>query len=280
MNNIRGQFYISNNQVIETKDYKEISSGKSQIVYEVLRVIEGKPLFCESHLKRLEKTVTLMLEDEEAARVNKRFDYAYILDGIMKLIKENGNTDGNIKILLDISNMVVDMFYIPHSYPTESDYKNGIDTITINIERNNPHAKRVDSNYKEYVNKAIKENDVYEALLVDENGGVTEGSRSNIFFVKDGIVIVPPSGKALLGITREKVLEAIDEEGIRIEEREVNKTELLEEIDGVFLTGTSPKVLPIKKVDDRVFESSSNKIINEIMISFDKKIREDIVRFK
>jgi branched-chain amino acid aminotransferase len=90
-----------------------------------------------------------------------------------------------------------------------------------------------------------------EALLLDGNGMVAEGSGENIFIVKDGILITPPLNAAILaGITRDTVLTLAREAGIPVLEQAFPRDALLL-ADEVFLTGTAAELTPVREIDDR-----------------------------
>jgi branched-chain amino acid aminotransferase len=90
-----------------------------------------------------------------------------------------------------------------------------------------------------------------EAVLLDTQGYVSEGSGENIFIVKKGRLITPPlSGSILGGITRDTVLTLAREEGLPVFEDRVTRDELYL-ADEVFFTGTAAEVTPVREVDDR-----------------------------
>lgn len=90
-----------------------------------------------------------------------------------------------------------------------------------------------------------------EALLLDVNGNVAEGSGENIFIVRDGRLYTPPLGAAVLqGITRDTVLTLAREEGIPVYEQSFPRDALLL-ADEVFLTGTAAEITPVREIDDR-----------------------------
>jgi branched-chain amino acid aminotransferase len=90
-----------------------------------------------------------------------------------------------------------------------------------------------------------------EALLLDLNGMVAEGSGENVFIVKDGRLITPPlSSPILAGITRDTVLTLAREEGIPVLEQPFPRDALLL-ADEAFLTGTAAELTPVREVDDR-----------------------------
>lgn len=108
-----------------------------------------------------------------------------------------------------------------------------------------------------YVNSALIKTDVVragfdEALVLNQDGHISEGSGMNFFMVRDGVVVTPPvTDNILEGITRRSVIEIVREEmGLPVEERPVDRTEvyLAEE---AFFTGTALQVGAITKVDHR-----------------------------
>lgn len=92
-----------------------------------------------------------------------------------------------------------------------------------------------------------------EALFLDREGHVVEGSAENLFVVKDGKVYTPPvSDDILQGITRDTVMTLCEEElGITITERSIDRSEIYQ-VDEVFLVGTGAEVSPVREIDGRV----------------------------
>jgi len=108
-----------------------------------------------------------------------------------------------------------------------------------------------------YVNSALakteaQENGFDEAIMLDMNGHVSEGSGENIFVVSDGRLCTPPSSdNILMGITRETVIRlAADELGIETVERSIDRSELYV-VDECFMTGTAAHVSAVVDVDRR-----------------------------
>lgn len=94
-----------------------------------------------------------------------------------------------------------------------------------------------------------------EAILLDTQGYVSEGSGENIFIVKNGKLVTPPlSGSILAGITRDTILVLAREEGIPVLEDRITRDELYL-ADEAFFTGTAAEVTPIREVDNRAIGS-------------------------
>ncbi|MGC3996094.1 MAG: aminotransferase class IV [Anaeromyxobacter sp.] len=99
--------------------------------------------------------------------------------------------------------------------------------------------------------KEARATGAHEALLVDAAGFVTEGSSSNLFTVRDGVLVTPPLAAGILeGVTRGVVLALARAEGARLEERAL-RPEDLDAADEVFITSTMREILPVVRVGAR-----------------------------
>lgn len=261
------EYFIHNGKIL-TSDSKELSFDRSiKVIYEVIRVIDGVPLFWEEHIERLIKSAKLL--DADIEKITK----VIALDA-KKVIKLNKSPEKNLKILIyNINNPIPDyyIFFIESFYPPIELYKKGIKTITYKATRDNPQAKVINANLRQNVNSALKQLNAYEALLLNDADEITEGSRSNVFFVKGNSIYTPSSKDVLLGTTRAHIIKLCDKIGINVIEQPITH-EFLKGCDGLFITGTSPKVLPISQVDDMKFHSTQNEIILKVMESFDSLI--------
>ena len=101
-----------------------------------------------------------------------------------------------------------------------------------------------------------------EAMLLDTEGYVAEGSGENIFLVRDGVLYTPDITSALDGITRRTVMELAAEEGFRVVEKRITRDEVYI-ADEAFFTGTAAEVTPIREVDDRPIGNGARGPITE-----------------
>ena len=264
------EFYIQNDEIKQKDSFNGefITLGKS--IYEVIRIEEGVPLFVEKNLKRLGNSVKI-------ANLILPMTPNEIKEKLSKLIKANDAKIGNIKIVFNFLNEQCNFYayFIKHNYPTEEQYINGVDTIFYHGERVNPNAKIVNIGFRAEVDKKIREANAYEAILVDRNGNITEGSRSNIFMVKDKIVYTAPLEDVLPGTTRDSIIEVALKCGYKLIEKRINY-KAAAEMDGMFISGTLSKVLPIKKADTIQLNSSQNEVIRNIMTEYNKMIKKYI----
>ncbi|MCY6370441.1 aminotransferase class IV [Clostridium ganghwense] len=260
--------FICNNEVESCEEFSNDFVNKGKSLYEVIRIIKGVPLFLEDHLQRLENSASI-------TGLELWLNKSEIKSNIEELCRVNNVFEGNVKIVFnhrDENEKDFLMYFIKHNYPTEDMYKNGVYTTLYHAERENPNAKVINTNLREATNKIIKEKGVFEAILVDDNGYITEGSRSTIFMIKGNKIFTSPLKAVLPGITRKYVVKVCNELGKEIEEKEIYYKDI-KELDGLFVCGTSPKVLPISRVDENKY-NPNNDIVQQIKKGYDKVIQE------
>ena len=237
------KFFIEDDAVREIKDFR---SPWGIEIYEVVRVMERVPLFLEDHLKRFYHSAWLLhleipLKPEQIRQM------------LRKLIEVNGADKGNIRFSWAFRPAgKFQACFIPHHYPGMKEYLHGVDCGVLHAERSDPNAKVVQVEVRAAADRMIRELGLYEILLVNRDGCITEGSRSNLFFIREGVFYTSPDEEVLPGITRQKAMELIREWGWKLVTRSVVISDL-ENMEAAFLTGTSPKVLPIRRVDDLIF---------------------------
>jgi branched-chain amino acid aminotransferase len=260
-------FFVADNQLVRSNSFKKYLFTEGTTLYEVIRVINGKCLFLEDHLMRLFQSAGL-------AGININLSKEEITQRLKMLIESNKINTGNIKILYNrnLPEAQFLAYFISHSYPAEEDYSQGVKLIFYKAMRVNPNAKVVNDTLRRNINQKILDAKAYEALLLNENNEITEGSRSNVFFIKGNRVVTPPVVEVLPGITRDHIIRVCQALSIPLEERKVKKNEI-DTFDSVFLSGTSPKVLPVQFIEDVCF-TVKNSLLRSIMHTFDSMIED------
>jgi len=161
-------------------------------------------------------------------------------------------------------------------YFDEEKYKNGITLRTSPWHRPAPDTAPTQSKASGLymictMSKHAAEDDGYDdALMLDYQGNIAEGTGANFFAVKNGTLITPPPDCFLNGITRQTVIQIAKDAGIPFEERKI-KPEELASIDEVFLTGTAAEITAVGQIDGHKF--TVGEITNKIRTSYEKMVR-------
>jgi len=267
------EFYLENGK--EKRFPFETFNEKIKLqVYEILRVIDGVPLFVEDHyLRFLSSCTKLNLSDTIST---EQFSMQ-----IVHLIHLNRVENGNLKIEVlvgESGGQTIRMYCIPSKYPSVDQYSSGVPVGLLHAVRSNPQIKVAHLPVRELADRVIRENNWYEALLVDREGFITEGSRSNVFFLRDDVFYTAPAEKVLIGITRLKIMECIRNFGKECREVEIRTAEL-NAFDAAFLSGTSPKILPVSSVEEIPY-NVNHPILRQLMQKFDAFIGDYICQRK
>jgi len=242
-----GKYYIEDGTLRDTWSFNVSVIYEGEVVYEVLRVIDGIPLFFEDHLDRMEDSLRLVGRKALSSG-------SELLECIKILVRENEIRNGNIKIIYHFSSsrnrsMV---YNIEAQYPERQLYETGVDTILFDAERKNPGAKVFNFRLRSSILDELVRKSAYEAFLVNSHECITEGSRSNVYFIKGNSVITAADEFVLGGITRKYVLKICAENSIKLEYR-CFPVHDLDKAEAVFLSGTSPHLLPVRIIDDFMF---------------------------
>jgi len=269
-----GEFFIHNGNLTTTSAFDNSFLKNPHYIYEVFRVIDGVALFLEDHLDRLNKTCQL-------SEHCHGFSSGDICRQVHKVIDANNFSYGNLKMVLYNDNQQNRHFLIyitEHQYPTPQQLKNGVPVALFKGIRENPNAKVMDMKLLNATNIMKLEMEVYETLLVDDDGCITEGSRSNVFFIRQGKVFTPPLHDVLPGITRKHILEVCRNLTIPIVEEKISALSIII-MEAVFISGTSRKVLPVNRIDELEFDAN-HPVIRQIQDAFNSVVETYILACK
>lgn len=261
-------YYIQNFKSKSCTEFNEnLIAGIS--IYEVIRIEKNIPLFLENHLNRLYNSA-----DISNLHINEGYcDFEFLIE---QLIAKNNVSQGKIKIVIhydsDNNNKEKDnlIYFTPHYFPSSNEYKNGVRLGLCKAIRSLPNAKVLNTEARTKANNVIVEEKLFEVLLIDEDGFITEGSRSNIFFIKGQRIFTPPKTDVLMGITRTNIISICKQNGIEIIEKKIHYSEI-SDMESAFISGTSLKVLPINTIDKNAFLTNT-PILKKIMKLYDSLI--------
>ncbi|HCX04902.1 MAG TPA: hypothetical protein DHM42_10520 [Clostridiales bacterium] len=266
------KYGILNGEVVDSDKIEEVLKTNKVKVYDVLRLVNSKPLYFENHLDRLNRSIELIGYEDRYYENDFKKD-------IEKLVVKSGRTNNNIKTTYFEEDQPIKVLYMVKStYPKEDKYSEGYKTILMYEERENPNAKVLNEERRKIVNEILKDVGADEAIFLTENKVVLEGSRSNLFFVKGEKIITSPDERVLLGTTRQKILEICEKNNISVLKREIMLDEL-NFFDAAFVTGTSIDIMPINRIDTIRF-STNNKVVKKLTGLYNKDKLEYLKNYK
>jgi len=272
MNECFGKKFILNGHLYPSDQFDNALVYEGESIYEVIRMIKGNPVFFHDHMERLVTSIKIQGKESLA-------EYEVLRRDIIKLVKTEKRKDINLKIVFnynnDLNNYLV--YFIEPIYPTAEEYNKGVKGILFYAERKDPESKVINHKLRSSIyHKLILERG-YEALLVNEENQITEGSRSNIFFLKGNSLITSPDEKILNGITRKHILDICRENKIKVRFMCV-PVDSLQEYDAVFMTGTSPMVLQFCCIGD-IYFNVRVPLIQNLRKLYIEKAEESIKSF-
>ena len=273
MNECYGAKYILNGELLPSELFENPLVYEGDSIYEVLRMVRGNPIFFDDHMARLVTSARLQKKEILA-------DIPILRRAIINLTRSDKMREVNLKIVFNYnkgaSNYLV--YFIEPIYPTNSQYKKGVKGILFFAERKDPESKVIDSKLRSSISHKLMHDGGYEAVLVGADNLITEGSRTNIFFLKGETLVTAPDNVVLNGITRKQILEICKENKIGVELTCVS-LDKINEYDSVFMTGTSPVVLPFYCIDNYYF-SVKHPMIERLRKLYFKKAEVSMRLFR
>lgn len=214
-------------------------------VYETLKVRAGRVYFADLHEDRLWHSARILGLDHRWVSG----DFARF---VTELVAANQVVDANLKALLiggaTAESARLSILALNPLFPDRASYHKGATALTWPGERVYPQAKSLNMlvSYRAY--REAQRAGAYDALLVNRQGQITEGTRTN-FFVTDGTgLATAPAADVLTGVTQLTVRQVVKDLGLALEERPLPLSEL-GTWQGAFLTSTSTKIMPLRQID-------------------------------
>lgn len=283
---LNGQFVAKEDAVISVYDHGFLYGDG---VFEGIRVYEGNVFKLTEHIDRLyESAHSIMLDIPHSKEEMEKV--------IVETVNKNELTSAYIRVV--VSRGAGDLGLDPRncSQPTviviaealaiysDDLYKNGLKLASVVNRRSSPDVLNPQIKSLNYLNNilvklASVQADADEALILNNQGYVTEGSADNIFIIKNDKIITPPVYLgALEGITRNAIIDLANELDYEV----VEKPFTLHDVyiaDEVFLTGTAAEVIPVVSVDQRTInDGKPGSITNHLLEAFRKLTVRDGVK--
>lgn len=223
-------------------------------VYEVLRSYGGRLWAAERHWQRLENSlvglnITGVGRSEVEVRVRQAFDRAELAEAVVYVQvtrgvapREHAYRPGMTPTLL--------ITVRPFQAPPLEEYERGVAAITLpDLRWARRDLKSINLLPNILAKSQAQAQGAYEAVFIDRDGWVTEGSSTSLFIVRDGVILTREPGPHILpGITQQFVLEIAADQGWPTARRPFSEEDL-RAADEAFLTGTGTEVLSITCLD-------------------------------
>jgi branched-chain amino acid aminotransferase len=240
-------------------------------VYEVVRTYAGRPFELDRHLERMERTaqridLTLPAREVIVRELQRTLDAAANEESYARIVITRGIGEFGLSPLLARGQNRLVIIVRPLSPPPEQQYESGLQMAIARTRRNPPQALDPALKTGNYLNNILALREAHEAgaddaILLDLAGRVTEGTTSNVFFVRHGVLVTPPLVLGMLeGVTRALFIEIARSEGLILRE-EPHGPEALAAADEVFMTSTLREAMPVTSL---VFLESPGQEVRKV----------------
>jgi branched-chain amino acid aminotransferase len=256
---LNGEFVTKENAKISVYDHGFLYGDG---VFEGIRVYSGNVFRLHEHIDRLYNSAKSIL-------LTIPYTKEEMIDYIIETIRRNQYQDAYIRLV--VSRGVGDLGLDPYRCKTPQVviiveplalfpkhlYETGIEVVTVATRRNRSDVLSPKVKSLNYLNNVLVKIEAHlanvsEALILNDQGYVAEGSGDNVFIIKDQVVYTPPGYVgALEGITRQAIIEIAQDLGYVVKEEPFTRHDVYV-ADEVFLTGTAAEVIAVVKVDGRV----------------------------
>ncbi|HJN45385.1 MAG: branched-chain amino acid aminotransferase [Acidobacteria bacterium] len=249
-------------------------------VYETLRTYNRHPFLLDRHLARLRASATRLALDVPPTD--------HELETSMRDTMSRVNPEGEVMLRMLVTRGVGDLTYDPASCPhptiviiarahrdtPEEVVRIGVHVVLASVLRNHPRSVDPSIKSNNLLNNVLAMQEAihqgaYEAILLNHRGELTECSQSNLFAVRDGVVLTPPLDAGLLeGVTRNFLFEVGREIGVPVREAVLREPDL-DHVDELFITSTTREVVPVVRVGERpVGTGRPGPIASRLLVRF------------
>ncbi len=275
MKSTAAQYFFFNDRIVSSVtpvlQLQDLGLFRGYAVFDYLRTQQGKPLLLENYLQRFRYSA-------EALRLTLHLPDLALSEIIHILLEKNGFAESGVRLLLsggyspDVftpaePNLIIRVE--PYTSAPEKAYSEGTVLVTDEYLRDWPKVKHTN-----YLNAIRNQPRVLAAGAVEVlyfwQHQVLECSRSNFFMVKEGVVLTPPTGQVLAGITRSYVLALAQKHGITAVERNISMEEVWQ-ADEVFITATTKQVMPVVKIDHHLIGNGKVGPVSSLLLELWRK---------
>jgi branched-chain amino acid aminotransferase len=231
-------------------------------IFDFFRAIDGKTIYLEKHLDRFERSMRFM-------HMESPFSRAELRENILKIAHLNHAPLLGLKLIatggysLDGYTPTTPNIMIMGKPFTIAPFEKSMKLMLFDHVRDMSEVKTL--NYSFPISQLFKlQAGGFDDVLYHRHDSVSESSRSNVFIVKNGVLITPKAD-ILRGVTRDYVMK-LAADVMPVEERDVTVSEVLN-ADEVFLSGSTKRVTPVSQVNDRQFESRKfSRVLYDLLL--------------
>lgn len=271
---INGKFYSEKDANISVFDHGFLYGDG---IFETLRAYNGKVFKIDEHLERLFHSAKL-------AKLNIPLAKTQLKEAILRSIKKNKLKEAYIRLAISRgkgelgyttkSNPNIVMIARPFIKYPKNVHEKGVSVITYNAERVLPEVKSTSCLPLVLAKYEAAKKRCFDAILTDRNGFITEGTVSNVFFVKNDTVYTPKDN-ILKGITRDIAIN-LAKKAAKIKIAKISKKQM-HSFDECFLTNTSGEIIPVSKIDYKKIKAPG-PITKELMKKFKEEVKNYYAR--
>lgn len=248
------------------------------LFYEVIQLSDGVPVFWDDHMDRLRASLSKAGTFTADPALLEELARLYLSSLRMTAIpSDGGSTQRKANLKLVMTREAILMHLSENYYPTAQQFQEGVPAGRLRWSRVEPNVKLVRPDYKKAVAEAFAVpgpfGQSFEVLLENEEGLFTEGSRSNLFFVRGTEVLSAPDAEVLKGITRKYVLEAILAAGGKVVEDKLSMADVeAGAVEAAFITASPIDVLPLRSIGHHVFTDPVPELVKEIQQRYARQV--------
>lgn len=253
-------FYVNGEYLPEAEaklPVRDLAILRGYGAFDYLRTYGQQPFRLDKNIARLRRSCEILdlrfpWADEDIAEI--------VYETLVQNLALNDSDEYSIRLLvtggISSSNITPDgepslmVLVQPFTPPSSEFYEKGVKIVSVDLNRLFPDAKSTLYTPAILAQKRARENGGVEALYIDNDGNVLEGTTANIFAIYGNTIVTPPTADTILpGITRMTAIE-LAEEYFSLEVRPLPFEELLQ-ADEAFITSANREVMPVVKIDEQ-----------------------------
>lgn len=279
---IDGKYYPKSEAKISVYDHGLLYGDG---VFEGIRAYEGSVFKLKEHIDRLYRSARVIMLDIPLTKEE-------MINAVLETLRKNKFRDAYIRLI--VTRGVGDLGLDPRKCPKPTviiitdviklhsgePKEKGVRAMIVWVKRDPVDATSHEVKSLNYLNSILGKieaniSDFDEAICLDKNGHISEGVAENLFIVENGKIITPPTSTgALVGITRNAVMELARKFGYEAVERTITPTDLFT-AEEAFFTGTAAEIIPIVEVNKRkIGDCKPGPITKRLMQEFEKIVRD------